>query len=121
MSTNKMDWQVEWDNTKGQCRSGAVPTAGGLVFAASQGDGQRGNVGLLPVGAAPWGGILYALDARTGKTLWSWQAPDYIQGPPITYSVNGKQYVAIYAMGHLPTSPQVGDTKGRDLLTVFSL
>jgi hypothetical protein len=33
--------------------------------------------------------------------------------------VNGKQYVAIYAMGPVPTSPN--STGQRDLLTVFSL
>jgi glucose dehydrogenase len=65
--------------------------------------------------------MFQALDAKTGKVLWQWQAPSYLNAPAITYSVNGKQYVAIYAMGHTPTSPQVAETKGRDLLTVFSL
>jgi quinohemoprotein ethanol dehydrogenase len=119
MSSNTMSWQNTWPTSIGRCYSGTMPTAGGLVFAAARGDSTRGGVGTLPVGAAPWGGTLYAFDAKTGSKLWSWQAPDYIQAPPITYSVNGKQYVAIYAMGPVPTSPN--GTGKRDLLTVFSL
>jgi quinohemoprotein ethanol dehydrogenase len=121
MSTNTMTWHVKWGNELDYCYSGAMTTAGGLAFAAGRGDNTRGNVEQLPVGAPPFGGILFAYDAKTGKVLWQWQAPDYINAPAITYSVNGKQYIAIYAMGHTSTSPQAALTKGRDLLTVFSL
>jgi quinohemoprotein ethanol dehydrogenase len=121
MSKNTMTWQNRTDNTEGYCWVGDTSTAGGLLFTGYHGDSTRGNLETLPVGAAPGGGLFQALDARTGKQLWSWRAPSNLAAPAITYSVNGKQYVAIYAMGHLPTSPQVAETKGRDLLTVFSL
>jgi alcohol dehydrogenase (cytochrome c) len=59
--------------------SGMLTTAGGLVFT---GDGQ---------------GYLVALDARTGKPLWHFQTGGPIKAPPITYTLNGKQQVAIAA------------------------
>jgi glucose dehydrogenase len=121
METNTVTWQnVYQANRDGTCYSGVASTAGGLVFVASKGDNSRGVVNTLPKEAAPYGGYLYAYDARTGKTLWSYQAPDLVMSPPITYMAGGKQYVAWYLMGPVPTSPRA-DGKGRDLLTVFSL
>jgi alcohol dehydrogenase (cytochrome c) len=57
--------------------TGALTTGGGLVF--------EGN----------WNRYLYAYDAATGKILYQTRLPTSIQGYPITYSVNGKQYVAV--------------------------
>ena len=59
--------------------SGMLSTAGGLVFT---GDGE---------------GYLIALDANTGKPLWHFQTGGEIIAPPITYSLNGKQQIAIAA------------------------
>ena len=59
--------------------AGMLATAGGLVFT---GDGQ---------------GYLVALDARTGKPLWHFQTGGRIIAPPITYTLNGKQQIAIAA------------------------
>jgi PQQ-dependent dehydrogenase (methanol/ethanol family) len=36
-----------------------------------------------------------AVDAKTGKVLWQFRTPSGIIGQPITYEVNGTQYVAI--------------------------
>jgi alcohol dehydrogenase (cytochrome c) len=36
-----------------------------------------------------------AVDAKTGKVLWKFRAPAGIMGQPVTYEVNGVQYVAI--------------------------
>jgi quinohemoprotein ethanol dehydrogenase len=119
MSNNTMSWQTTWPTTLGRRYSRTLPTAGGLMFTAARGDTTRGAVASLGTDAAPYGGTLYALDAKTGKALWSWRAPDYIVAPPMTYSVNGKQYVAIHAMGPAPTSARANGQ--RDLLTVFSL
>ncbi len=52
-------------------------TAGGLVFAG-----------------APTGELL-AFDARSGRLLWRYQTGSGIHGNPVTYSVNGTQYVAV--------------------------
>ena len=35
----------------------------------------------------------FALDARTGAILWSFDTGAIIATPPVTYAVNGKQYV----------------------------
>ena len=40
-------------------------------------------------------GTLDAFHARTGELLWHFQTGSGIHGNPITYSVNGKQFVAI--------------------------
>lgn len=57
--------------------AGTVSTAGGVVFFGDD-DGQ-----------------LVAVDARTGKHLWHFQMGEGQNASPITYSVDGKQYVAI--------------------------
>jgi hypothetical protein len=56
-----------------------LSTAGGLVF--------QGNAG----------GSLSAYDARSGEQLWTFAAQTGVVAAPITYAVNGVQYVAIVA------------------------
>ena len=40
-------------------------------------------------------GEFQALDAKTGKVLWSFQTPSGIVGQPVTWERDGKQYVTI--------------------------
>jgi alcohol dehydrogenase (cytochrome c) len=42
-------------------------------------------------------GAFYALDARDGKLLWQTNLGPSVAAGPMTYSVNGKQYVSIQA------------------------
>jgi len=42
-------------------------------------------------------GFVYALDARTGALLWKAPVAGIVQAAPMTYAVNGRQYVAIAA------------------------
>jgi glucose dehydrogenase/plastocyanin len=44
-------------------------------------------------------GYLLALDPATGNELWRFQTGAAISSGPITYTVNGQQYVAVYAAG----------------------
>jgi hypothetical protein len=44
-------------------------------------------------------GYFMALDARTGKTLWHFQTGSGIIGSPITYELEGRQYVAVPSGG----------------------
>ena len=87
---------------------GVLATAGNLVF-----------IGQLD-------GTLYAYDARTLKEVWSFNAGTGINAPPITYSVNGKQYIAVL-MGSKQTaavwqdSPELKNTSTASMLYVFSL
>ena len=62
-------------------RAGVLSTASGLVF----GSGQDGS--------------FFALDSKTGKPLWHYQTGGSMTSNPISYSVDGKQHVAI-AAGH---------------------
>ncbi|SER17548.1 quinohemoprotein ethanol dehydrogenase [Solimonas aquatica] len=63
----------------GATPGGVMATHGGLVF-QGQSDGQ-----------------LIAHDAQSGETLWRFDMGVGTQAPPITYSVNGKQYVSVLA------------------------
>lgn len=56
-----------------------LSTAGGLVFGGTD----EGN--------------FFALDAENGKPLWDIQLGGTVRGIPISYAVDGKQYVAIAA------------------------
>ena len=44
-------------------------------------------------------GFAFALDAKTGEKLWSFNTGARIASAPISYSVNGRQYVAIATGG----------------------
>jgi alcohol dehydrogenase (cytochrome c) len=59
--------------------AGVLGTAGGLVFGGSE----EGN--------------FYALDAMSGKPLWDFQTGGRIAANPISFSVDGKQMIAIAA------------------------
>jgi quinohemoprotein ethanol dehydrogenase len=70
---------------------GLMTTAGNLVF-EGMGDGK-----------------FNAYDARNGKQLWSFDAHFGITGAPITYEVDGKQYVSVVAGWAVP-APLSRDT-----------
>ncbi len=72
--TGEVKWQNELEHF---WNGGVVATAGGLVF---QGEGM---------------GNLYAYDKDTGDRLWGFNTYTSIIAPPITYAIDGTQYVAI--------------------------
>jgi alcohol dehydrogenase (cytochrome c) len=87
---------------------GALATGGNLVFTG------------LP------DGTFSAHDAKTLKELWSFNVGTGINAPPITYSVNGKQYIAVLvgsrqAPNIVPLSPELKNTSTASMLFVFSL
>ena len=71
---NKKVWSIKEDLP---FNGGTLTTAGNLVFS--------GNLH----------GDFRAIDAKTGKALWSKNLGSGIGAGPVTYSVDGKQYVAI--------------------------
>ena len=77
--TNKIAWQHE---LPGDRSYGVVSTAGGVLF--------KGQVD----------GNLVAYDAKTGDELWKFQTGWGISAPPMTYSIDGVQYVAVAAGGN---------------------
>jgi alcohol dehydrogenase (cytochrome c) len=74
--TGKMKWEFR---LKSPPWAGVLSTAGGVVFSGSD----EGN--------------FYALDAMTGKPLWDFQTGGPIAANPISFSIDGKQHVAIAA------------------------
>jgi glucose dehydrogenase len=83
--TGEMVWQ-EVHATKSNIGSGGnFATAGDLVF---QGNDE---------------GELIALDARSGKVLFKSSGANAIKGSPMTYEINGKQYVAVVATNKILT------------------
>jgi alcohol dehydrogenase (cytochrome c) len=78
-NTGKIRWQVK---TSLPMVGGALATAGGLLF-AGESDG--------------W---FRAHDAATGEVLWSFFAGAGVNAPPVSYAVDGKQYIAVAAGGN---------------------
>jgi quinohemoprotein ethanol dehydrogenase len=98
--TNRVAWKQHYvppaptppTNTQnnGSCRSGSLSTAGNLVF----------------VGApAALDHALIAYNATTGQELARFKTDAAVLSPAVSYTVNGKQYIAAYAGGNVPTAP----------------
>ncbi len=85
-----------------------VATGGGLIFA---GDAM---------------GSLRALDDRSGQVLWETNVGAPLSGYPITYAVNGRQYLAV-STGVSNTSTTAArltpelQTAARNRIVVFAL
>jgi quinoprotein glucose dehydrogenase len=67
-----------------------TPLAGGPTVTAS---------GLIFIGATA-DERLRALDVETGETLWTIRTPTASMATPMTYEINGRQYVVIASGGH---------------------
>jgi quinohemoprotein ethanol dehydrogenase len=72
--TQKEAWRIAMPSI---VSGGVVATAGNLVF--------QGSID----------GRFNAYDATSGKPLWSFDAKAPIMAPPISYQVNGRQYVTV--------------------------
>ena len=95
MSTGTIRWQVpfgsmeKFGGSHGPTPAGSVSlggpiaTAGGLIFISGTTDP-----------------FLRAFDVETGKELWKAPLPFSGHATPMTYEINGKQYVVIAAGGH---------------------
>jgi alcohol dehydrogenase (cytochrome c) len=74
--TGEMRWEFKLHSPAG---ASVLSTAGGLVFSGAD----EGN--------------FYALDARTGKPQWDFQTGGSIRSNPVSFTVDGHQYVAVSA------------------------
>jgi len=72
--TQKEVWRVEH---AGPWNGGVLSTAGNLVFQGTA------------------GGFVAAYRADTGEKLWSFDAQTGVVAPPVSYAVNGRQYVSV--------------------------
>jgi alcohol dehydrogenase (cytochrome c) len=73
-TTGKIVWH--YDNVAPLC-GGVMTTAGNLVFTGTP------------------EGYFKAFDAKTGKQLWEFQTGSGIVGQPITWEMDGEQYIAV--------------------------
>ena len=99
----KANQRLEYPNL-----SGALATAGNLVFIGEP------------------DGTFTAYDARTLKELWSFNTGTGINAPAVTYSVNGKQYIAVLVGSKqpnavMPNAPELKYTSTASMLYVFGL
>ena len=77
--TGKVAWKFD---TEQPLIGGALATAGGLVFYG------EGN------------GLFRALDAKSGELLWEYNCGAGANAMPVSYTVSGKQYVAMGCGGN---------------------
>jgi alcohol dehydrogenase (cytochrome c) len=89
---------------------GALATGGGLVFAGQM------------------SGELDAYDEMTGKLLWKTMAPSGINAPPMTYSIDGKQYVSVevglggvFPLFFIKLAPSLATVKPGAMVYTFEL
>ncbi|HUY98450.1 MAG TPA: PQQ-binding-like beta-propeller repeat protein [Verrucomicrobiae bacterium] len=94
-TNGKVMWQQTWGS---ECRSGTVTTAGNIVFVGDN------------------AGQFEALNALTGKTLWSFQTGAGANDTPAVFQYNGQEYVAFLAGGQL-----FGTTAHGDNMWLFGL
>jgi glucose dehydrogenase len=90
-----MAWKFDTDEP---LIGGVLATAGNLVF-----NGESN-------------GLFRAFDAKTGKKLWEYQCGAGVNAPAVSYTVKGKQYVAVAAGGN----NQVDSKRGNSVI-VFAL
>jgi glucose dehydrogenase len=88
LTTGKMRWQVK---TEQPLMGGVLATRGGLVF-MGEGDGK-----------------LNAYNSNTGDLLWQAKVDAGVNAPPISYEIDGVQYVAVVAGGNAIFGFPTGD------------
>ena len=103
--TGKSAWQYP---SKIPMNGGTLVTAGNLVFSGAQ------------------TGELYAFNAKTGEKLWEYRTSSGIIAPPITYKINGEQYIAVTsglggAYINLSGDPQLKNINPGGSMWVFKL
>lgn len=95
VNTGKVVWQKRVPDPM---IGGALATAGGVVFTGTKDK------------------HFLAFDAKSGAQLWSYTANGGVNAPPISYAIDGKQYVAVAAGGNY----QINAPRSDELL-VFTL
>jgi outer membrane protein assembly factor BamB len=85
MDPNTGDRKWTFKLSSGQTEGGILTTASNVLFGGGR-DGQ-----------------FVALDARDGKLLWETNLGPSVSAGPMTYTVNGKQYVSIQGGNSLYT------------------
>ena len=87
-NTGKIRWKVK---TQQPMIGGIMATAGGVVYTG------EGN------------GSFKGYDSATGNLLWKFQAGAGVNAPPVSYTVDGKQYIAVAAGGNVQLNYKRGN------------
>lgn len=105
--------EVKWRyRSKSPINTAALTTAGGLVFVGD------------------WDRNMFAFDADSGEKLWQTRVTTSAQGFPISYMVDGRQYIALPAAtggaswaGMLPRdlAPELKRPRNGNAMFVFAL
>ena len=95
LDTGKVAWKFDTDEP---LIGGVLATAGGLVF-----NGEAN-------------GLFRAFDAKNGKKMWEYQTGAGVNAPAVSYTMGGKQYIAVAAGGN----NQI-DAKRGNSVVVFAL
>jgi glucose dehydrogenase len=88
LSSGKITWQTK---TAQPLIGGVLATAGGLVF-MGEGDGH-----------------FNAYNSQTGELLWQAKSEFGVNAPPITYTIDGVQYIAVASGGNSIFGYKQGD------------
>lgn len=99
MQSGKILWRVPLGNAVLNHWNLGVPGMGGPIVTAS---------GVVFV-AATMDDDIRAFDIRNGKLLWQYKLPAGGQATPMTYAINGKQYLVIVVGGHGGLKTKRGD------------
>jgi alcohol dehydrogenase (cytochrome c) len=102
--------QVWSSRQRAPITAAVLPTGGGLVFNGT------------------WDRYFRAFDDTTGDVKWQMRLNNVINSFPITYSVNGKQYVAVavgsgssHSKALATLTPEIQNPDGGSVLWVFAL
>ena len=88
----KSVWKTEMNQGP---TGGALSTASGLIFQGWRRAGPR-------IRRRAERGRMRAFDAKTGEKLWSFPAQTAVLAAPISYEIDGQQYVAVSVGGNVP-------------------
>jgi len=106
MEHGTIRWQVPLGDTPGIPVNLGTPGLGGPIVTAS---------GLVFIAASLLDRQLRAFDSDTGKLLWDTKLPAGGQATPMTYAIDGRQYIVIAAGGYK------GDSKRGDYVIAYAL
>ena len=83
IETGKVVWQISLPGPVQSNYSGVLSTAGGLIFFGESSGG------------------FAAVNARSGKYLWHLETNQRIRSSPMTYAIDGRQYIVIASGGNI--------------------
>jgi len=89
LDTGKISWQYI---TQQPMIGGTLATAGNLLFSGES------------------NGYFFALDSRTGKKLWQFQAGAGVNAAPMAYRIDGQLHIAVAAGGNAQINAPRGGT-----------